>query len=493
MAARDDSVIRGSLITCIILLVLSLALNFLVWSWGDRQAKQEQRKSDELTNARNSIRELEEKVVKYEAMMGVGQLSQAEFDSFEQGGFADANFNKIAQSFHTHMQVFGPDVGMEGRNYAQLPEYFVNTIRSRNEDASRAVAEATRVRSQAKSDVDTARAAQQKAETEREKLAKDLDDATVQFTNYRNDMLQKMESAKDSKTKSERRLQEMQRQAGNERNQLAKRNQILQSTIDTQKIEIGKLRNERFESVQGEIRYVIRGGKSGTQLVSINLGSADALRKGITFGVIDRDETSRLQDARVKASIQVTAIRGPHLAEARVVAVPEIGNPIIVGDAVYSPFWAPGRTVRIALAGPIDTDDDGRPDNETLEGLIASAGAEVVAEADLDPTVRFMVVGEAPELDGPNEDVAAVELAKVGQMKQRAIELGITVIPAWKLEAYLQTLDDSTTTPLGSAVRGDDFPPERNMSSSRRFPTELPALYMRQRDNVQRTNEIVRP
>jgi hypothetical protein len=47
--------------------------------------------------------------------------------------------------------------------------------------------------------------------------------------------------------------------------------------------------------------------------------------------VIGGDET-RLKDAKVKATIQVTKIQGAHLAEARVVAFPEIRNPIIPGE-----------------------------------------------------------------------------------------------------------------------------------------------------------------
>ena len=35
MVARDDSVIRGSLIACMIFFVLSIALNFFLWRSGN--------------------------------------------------------------------------------------------------------------------------------------------------------------------------------------------------------------------------------------------------------------------------------------------------------------------------------------------------------------------------------------------------------------------------------------------------------------------------
>ncbi len=40
MVARDDSVIRGSLIACLIFLVLSLALNFFFYRWGDSKLRE---------------------------------------------------------------------------------------------------------------------------------------------------------------------------------------------------------------------------------------------------------------------------------------------------------------------------------------------------------------------------------------------------------------------------------------------------------------------
>ncbi|MEO1526623.1 MAG: hypothetical protein AAFX06_14400 [Planctomycetota bacterium] len=487
MAARDDSVIRGSLITCIILLVLSLALNFLIWSWGGRMAEQEQRKSDQLASAQQSIRDFEEKVIIYEAMMGTGQLTQDQYDACSGGGFADESLNKIGQQFVSDMTVFGNEIDPEQRNYHKLPEYFVTTIRERNAFAKRETEAAEKANADRDQQVATARAAQKAAEDNRDQLVRDMAKQKDEFDAYRNEMLVKMESAKDSKTLTEQRFQDLQRKAGTEKTQLVNKTKMLQSTIDVQKIQMNKLRKDRFESVQGEVRYIVRGGRNGTQLVSINLGSADALRPGITFGVIDRDETARLQDANVKASIQITAIRGPHLAEARVVSFPKVGNPIIEGDGVYSPFWAPGRTVRIALAPEIDTDGDGKPDNDGLEGMIAAAGAESVDYNNLDPGVRFLVVGQQKDVD--NEDGLRLD----GEIKQRAIELGITIIPSWKLEAYLRTLDDSLTTPLGSIASGDDFEPDANPASSRRFPSLVSPIYMKDDSKTQTTNEIASP
>jgi hypothetical protein len=493
MAARDDSVIRGSLITCLIFLVLSLALNFLLWRWGDTQSAERTNINQRLTDAQNGLRDAEERNITLMKMLGAQQMTVDEYEALANSSSGDAEFDTVATKFYSDMKVFGQEVGMEDRHYGKLADYFTNIIRDRNEQYAQARNEASRVRTQAETDVAAARAAQQKAESEREDLAKQLEDERTSFATYRNDMLTKMEQARDSKTTSERELQMLQRRAAAEKNQMLTQLSMLENTIETQKQELNKLRDGRFETVQGEIRYVLRGGN----IVSINLGAADALRPGVTFGVIDRDETDRLQDADVKASIQVTKLLGPHLAEARVIAKPQVGNPIIEGDAVYSPFWAPGRTVRIALAGPIDIDGDERPDNEALEGMILAAGAELADNGEqtgsIDPGVRFLVIGETPDLGGPNEEAAAEQLAQIGQAKQRAVEAGVTVIPAWKLQAYLKTLDDSLTTPLGSAARLDDFRPQERGANVTRRPEDLPEMFKRQRDNVQRNNQIVNP
>ena len=187
------------------------------------------------------------------------------------------------------------------------------------------------------------------------------------------------------------------------------------------------------------------------------------------------------------------------------IARPEVRNPIIEGDFVFSPFWAPGRKVKIALAGDIDLDGDKRPDNEAIKGMIRAAGAEVAAEVagsgvqtgTLDASIRFLVVGEDPEIKD-DEDITQAErdarsIKAIGEIKEQASELGLTIIPAWKLQNYLRTIDDTVTTPLGSAARGEDFPPEPAPRASSRRPIDMPELYMRQTEGMQEGNKILPP
>jgi len=100
-----------------------------------------------------------------------------------------------------------------------------------------------------------------------------------------------------------------------------------------------------------------------------------------------------------------------------------------------------------------------------------------------------MVVGQDP--DASNDQNAQV-IAIMGNVKARAAELGLTVIPAWKLEAYLKTIDDTVTTPLGSAVRGEDFPPETTIDS-RRLPNDRSPIFEAQQEGMQRGNKVLSP
>lgn len=498
MVARDDSVIRGSLIACMIFLVLSIALNFFLWRWGDTKHGEATTASQRLTTVQGEVAQMQTQNARLKTMLGIGGFTQAEIDEMKQNSSDDQEMTDIETQFAKDMSYFGLEIEPQNRNYPALPEYLVSAIRAQNEElVSSRIAEKD-IRTKADADISNARKQQQMAETARDDANKKVVTLSNQFDEDRSRMNKEKEDTKDKLNKTVLDFNTFRRSASDENKRLSTKTRMMQGTIDTQKTRINELSRDQFETTQGDVRYVVRGGN----IVTINLGSADALRPGITFGVIDGEET-RLRDAIPKATIQVTQIQGPHLAQARVVARPEIRNPIIPGDKVFSPFWAPGRDVKIALAGNIDIDGDGRPDNEALKGQIRAAGATVAAEVspagvikgNLDANIRFLVVGEDPEI-GEGDDAAteanAQAVAALGTVRAKASELGLTIIPAWKLQSYLRTIDDTLTTPLGSAVRGEDFPPEP-MSGGVRLPQTGSEIYNRQVEGVQRGREILPP
>ncbi|MEM8666572.1 MAG: hypothetical protein AAGG48_03605 [Planctomycetota bacterium] len=495
MVARDDSVIRGSLIASLIFLVLSFALNFFLWQSSNTQSQEAGTARDQLATVQGNLRTLQDQADRMKAMLGVGSFTEAEIEQMKQNTSADPDMQQIEEQFAKDMAYFGVDKEAGERNYPALPTYLVDALRDRNVALVNANDDAARAKADRDAGIADAREQQTLAEQQRDDANKKLVTLSDQFDEDRQRMNQEKEETRDQLAKTVLEFTQFRTTASEENNRLAQKTRQLQGTIDTQKLELNRYRADKFELTQGEIRYVVRGGN----VTTINLGSADALRPGVTFGVIDGDET-RLQDAKVKATIQVTQIQGPHLAQARVVARPEIRNPIIPGDKIYSPFWAPGRVVKIALAGEIDVDGDMRPDNEAIKGQIKAAGAEVAAEISasgvvqgkLDASIRFLVVGDDPNpTDGALSDLQAQQVAAMGQVRAKAAELGLTVIPAWKLQNYLRTLDDTLTTPLGSAARADDFPPESDNSRNfSRLPTDVSQMYLQDNEGLQQGNEV---
>jgi len=486
MAARDDSVIRGSLITSLIVLVLSLALNFFLYRWGSTSSIESERAREQLASSQNELRTNNDRISLMKAMMGIGTISPAEFEVLRQSASGDPQMEAIERRYIEDMAYLGPDVDAQNRNYPALPEYLVNAIRSRNDQYGQARDEATTIRSQAASDVDNARKAEEEAKRTRDAAIQKQQQDNEEFLAARAKMKEEGERTKDELTKASRELAAVRKAAADEKSKLENDLTKVRAIVETQRQELNRLRSDRFENVQGEISYVVPPGR----LVHINLGSADSLVVDVQFGVVDVNELN-VEQAELKAQVQVTKILGEHSAQARVLGNPSYTNPLVRGDKLYSPFWAPGRKVRIALAGDIDITGDGRSNTEQLKVMIEQAGAEVAAtvtstgvmQGKLDSSVRFLVVGEQPEsAAGPNADAnRSRAMAEIGKLKAQATELGITTIPAWKLLEYLKGINDSITTPLGSASKATDFAPlPATGTSGRNKSNLLPEIYRNQ-------------
>ncbi len=486
MAARDDSVIRGTLITSLIVLVLSLALNFFLYRWGSTSSIEAERAKEQLASSQNELRTNNDRISLMKAMMGIGTISEAEFDVLRQSASGDPEMEAIERRFLEDMAYLGPDVDPQNRNYPALPEYLVNAIRSRNDQYGQARDEASTIRSQAASDVDNARKAEEEAKKNRDAAIQKQQQDNEEFLQARAKMKEDGEKNRDEMTKASLALAAVRKQAADEKAKLEGDLTKTKAIVETQRQELTRLRSDRFENVQGEISYVVPPGR----MVHINLGSADSLVVGVQFGVVDVNELN-VEEAELKSQIQVIKILGEHSAQARVLGNPSYKNPLVRGDKLYSPFWAPGRKVRIALAGDIDITGDGRSNTEQLKAMIERAGAEVAAtisstgvrEGKLDSSVRFLVIGEQPDSSAdPDADAKRSRaMDEISRLKAEATELGISTIPAWKLLEYLKGISDSVTTPLGAGARGTDFAPlPATGMSGRNQSNLLPEIYRNQ-------------
>jgi hypothetical protein len=205
MAARDDSVIRGSLITSLIILVLSLALNFFLYRWGSTSSIEAARAKDQLNNSQSEVRTNSDRISLMKAMMGIDSVTEAQFEELRKSASGDPDMEAIERNFIEDMAYLGPDVDPQNRSYRALPEYLVNAIRSRNDQYGQARDEATTIRSQAASDVDNARKAEEEAKKTRDAAIQKQQQDNEEFLQARAKMKEEGERTRDELTKSRRR------------------------------------------------------------------------------------------------------------------------------------------------------------------------------------------------------------------------------------------------------------------------------------------------
>lgn len=154
---------------------------------------------------------------------------------------------------------------------------------------------------------------------------------------------------------------------------------------------------------KGKIVSMDRGGTRPF----INLGSADGVRLPLTFSVFGLAADGRAAK-EPKGRIEVTNILEAHLSQAQVTDLVD-GNrdPILPGDLLFNPAWLPNQKTRVAVAGVMDLDGDGRDDLEDFLRSLKKQGYEV--DVYLDPKEGKLVgKGMTRETDflivGPNHE-----------------------------------------------------------------------------------------
>jgi hypothetical protein len=225
---------------------------------------------------------------------------------------------------------------------------------------------------------------------------------------------------------------------------------------------------ERVANTQDPYQYdrphgkVIR--KSGN-IVDIDLGSADNVRPGLTFSVFPGDTPrvgfrSRLRprtspdgrpvmdgnrqvmDVQPKGTVEVIAVLGANLSQARITANPDpIRDAIMTSDVLYNPAWQKGASDRVALFGVFDTDADGSDDIKRVVADLTKMGIVVDAYYDLETRkwvgqvteqTKYAVEGYFPVLVGGDPLSAAksdITQALI-DARNHAKEKGVEVVKA---------------------------------------------------------------
>jgi hypothetical protein len=229
------------------------------------------------------------------------------------------------------------------------------------------------------------------------------------------------------------------------------RNKRLEEALEGAKITIDKLKADqdarRVSILLTDVKHgTVTRVDAATDTAFINLGSADFVRPGMSFSVLqsfDRSRYSVDQPLPKKASLTVAQVLGPKLSRATIQYADDVNptkDPVRAGDALYKPGWRPGTPARWALVGHFDLNGLGRDETQILIERLKREGISVVAYLDLttlqvvgnlDHTIDYVVVGNRPTLKTAqvigDERKQAIENA-INDFIAKAQGLGIQVI-----------------------------------------------------------------
>ncbi len=432
------------------------AMVFVIFQSGTNSktveaANEKEKAAQDALRVENSRRQL------LESMLGVGKpITEAGFNQLVSSVTADEEIKAAIKTYTNHMSLFGQDA--TDKNYTKLVDRLMQELRDRN----RQVDSLGKTQIAQKDEFDSKLSQETKArEAERQNaqnLSNKLDKELVKYAEdikAQQEMISKIETDKNTLVKS-----------------LEKKNREVTAKFDKSQVSIGELekrldsivrkldeiQGEDFQYVQGKIVEVTNGGDT----VWINLGRADGLRPGVSFGVVNSD-VSRVADAKPKAKIEVVEVvsGSEHLSRCKVLS-DRAPTTILRGDSIYSPAWQPGRKVEFALVGKMDIDGDGKDDRETVKALIEQNGGRVTVDlapagkvsGQLSVDTRWMVMGEEFKVRGVELDSVETAAAKErGILEAQAKSMGISRINLDKLMGWLRGSGANEVSPLGNSMK----------------------------------------
>ncbi len=325
------------------------------------------------------------------------------------GSAATEGIDAIGEQFRADMDQYAANLPEPQRSYQAALKDLAATVQAKNEslasaeDASKLLQE--RIQQLEQSKAPLVAQEKQRADNAAAQLAK----ATKEYNDARTAL--SAQGKKQLETFTQR-IGEQDQQRSALQAEIAQhqtRIEELRGQLDTANVKIEDILDPTFEQADGKIRWV----NQRNQTVWISLGSADALQKLTSFSVYPAD-TNDVTKVGKKGSIEVTQVLEDHLAEARIVE-DEPSNPIMPGDVIHTPVWAPGEREHFALTDGMDLDGDGKSDLETVLRIITLNGGVVdtyiTDEGELHGKftnqTRYLVLGDAPDETSSDERLKA--------------------------------------------------------------------------------------
>lgn len=458
MASRSNTALHAAVILLILLVVVLGVTTYVFWSKQDQFYREKtsaenaaegfRKAKDDATNAYELV-----KVVVGRQKYNTAELEDTRKRLETSDPALYAEVKAIDDQFQKDMQSFPSDY-VDTKDYTTLHVKLFQMLKDVNAQLADANARANQADDNVKTVTTNEQAKTKAAEEARSQAVTEKTNAETMLNGQmtklqqQNDLLVKQlaDAGKDYKAETDK--------LEKEKKSLAAEVALLQQKVDEQADKLASMTRTSFVHADGRIVHVSQEQRR----VWIDLGSKDGLQRQQTFSIYDQNEVD-FEHAKPKGTIEVTAITGPSMAEARIVT-DDVGDPLLTGDVVFTPVWQPGQRLHFALAGLLDINGDHKTDADRVKALIGHNGGIIDAEVTevgartgkITVETRYLVVGERPtDTSDPTALKAYSDLIK------EAETYGIEKISVDKLLSMMGYRPETITTPLGGSAPGGGF------------------------------------
>lgn len=449
MARRESQGLQITLIVFVILTIMLLVTTIVFWN----RAKTLTADNESLQTAN-----AEAQAAATTALDGLGKLK------VWLGHTAQTSVEDIEAQYNRDMATYAKSAPEVQRTYKDVPVLLFSAIQARNKtilDLREQLRLAQEGFDKTKSELEAAAGDARKVQAAKEA---ELLALRQEFDTYRNQLNQQKDEQAAAVDKTRKDLADLQAKADKQLQEAQRNLKNTQQVLTQRDTQIKELTETTFEVPDGKVTWV----NPRSNLVYINLGSADGLRNQVTFAVYGTDVNNLAKEEK-KGTVEVTRVVNEHLSEARIVA--ETGKePIVPGDVVYTPLWSANSAMRFALAGAMDINDDGKDDRDVVRRLITMNHGKIDAEdkdGDVSGSVtrntRYIVMGGAPEVGDKSDASAASRQAAWSKIVNEARANGVEEISVQQLLDYIGYDGEKRVVPLGTEARAES----RNSASNR--------------------------
>jgi hypothetical protein len=446
MAARQDQTLQIFLIIFIFAFLVSAVVAYLGWHGYSEATARETALKTSLADKSKQSDDQKTELQDLHQVLGFGR---------------DDNATAVKAATDADMKTYGSGIADEAsRTYHKVLETIAaerDQTAAREAKQKQQISEQDKsllaVKTEAQKQIDSYSAASKKAQEDLANQQREAREYRQTLETAQNELKKSLD---DQRAKYEGQITKLDaniKSLGDQYAQVERANKILK---EERKSEPGS-----FEVADGRISLVNQNGT-----VLINLGSADSLRRQVTFSVFDADQHDAAK-ATKKASIEVTRVVDDHTAEARITNDNPL-NPILTGDNIYSQIWHRGKKLHFALTGVIDIDGDGQSDLQLARELIESNGGIVDAylkedgkiQGDISANTRYLVLGDIPD-----SALRANMQTGFQSMSKTAASMGVQTISLPQFVDQMGYKPQDRTVTLGTGAHARDFPPRAETST----------------------------